>query len=104
MKDSYIIYFEQTGGFMGMTISVELNDEILSKGEYGHVLILIEQANFFELKTGAPGHPVPDQLFYRISVETATRQHTISLSEHQVSAQLLPLIQFLSQKARAAKR
>lgn len=104
MKDSFIIYFEQSGGFMGLTISVELNDEILSKDENEHVHILIKQANFFELQTVTTGHPLPDQLIYRITVETATRHNTLIVYEHQVSTELQPLIKFLSQKARTKKK
>ncbi len=104
MKDSFTIYFEQSGGFTGMTIHVELKDNMLSRNEYEHVHILIEQANFFELQTDTTGHALPDQLLYRISVETATRRHTITVYEHQVTAELQPLIKFLSRKARAVKK
>jgi hypothetical protein len=97
------IYFEQSGGFMGLTISVVLRDEMLSKDEYEHVHILIKQANFFELQTVTTGHPLPDQLIYRISVETATRHHTLTVYEHQVSTELQPLVKFLTGKARAKK-
>ena len=86
-----------------MTISVELNDEILSKDENEHVHILIKQANFFELQTVTTEHPLPDQLIYIISVETATRHHTLTIYEHQVSTELQPLIRFLSGKAKAKK-
>jgi hypothetical protein len=85
---------------MGLTISVELNDKILSKDENEYVHILIEQANFFELQTETIGHPQPDQLLYRISVETTTEQHTLMVYEHEVTAKLQPLIRFLSGKAR----
>jgi hypothetical protein len=97
------IHFEQSGGFMGLTISLVLNDEMLSKNENEHVHILIEQANFFELQTDTTGHPLPDQLLYRISVETATQKHTISIYENQVTSELQPLIRFLKGKARAVK-
>jgi hypothetical protein len=97
------INFEQSGGFMGLTISVELNDKILSKDENEHVHILIEQANF-ELQTETTDHSLPDQLLYRISVETATQHHTLIVYEHQVTAKLQPLVRFLSQKARSVKR
>lgn len=87
-----------------MTISVELNDEILSKDENEHVHILIKQANFFELHEDTTGHSLPDQLLYRITIETATRKHTISIYEQQVSIELQPLIKFLKGKARSVKR
>jgi len=104
MKNTFTIFFEQSGGFTGLTISVELNDKILSKDENEHVHILIEQANFFELQTETTGHPLPDQLLYRISVETATQHHTLMVYEHQVTAELQPLVGFLSRKARTAKK
>jgi hypothetical protein len=88
---------------MGLTISVELNDKLLSKDENEHVHILIEQANFFELQTETTGHSLPDQLLYRISVQTATQHHTLIVYEHQVTAELKPLIRFLSGKARSKK-
>ena len=103
MKNSFTIYFEQSGGFMGLTISVELNDKILSKDEKEHVHILIEQAKFFELQTETNDHPLPDQLLYRISVETATQHHTLMVYEHQVTAELKPLVKFLSRKARTRR-
>jgi hypothetical protein len=104
MKNSLTIYFEQSGGFTGLGISVVLNDEVLSKDEYAHVHILIEQSDFFELRTDMAGHPLPDQLLYRISVETATQKHTISIYENQVTAELQPLIRFLKGKARTVKK
>jgi hypothetical protein len=103
LNNSLTIYFEQSGGFMGLTISVELNDKILSKDENEHVHILIEQANFFELQTETSGQPHPDQLLYKISVETVTQYHTLTVYEHQVSAGLQPLVKFLSRKARRLK-
>jgi hypothetical protein len=63
----------------------------------------MKQANFFELQTVTTGHPLPDQLIYRISVETATRHHTLTVYEHQISAELQPLIKFLTGKARSVK-
>ena len=89
---------------MGLTISVELNDKILSKDENEHVHILIKQANFFELQTETTGHPLPDQLLYKISVETAAQHHTLMFYEHQVTSELQPLVKFLSRKARTAKK
>jgi len=87
-----------------MTISVVLNEEMLSRDESEHVHILIEQAGFFELQTDTAGQALPDQLLYRISVETANQKHTISIYEQQVTAELKPLIRFLSRKARTAKK
>jgi hypothetical protein len=103
VNNTLIIKFEQSGGFTGLEISVVLNDEVLSKDEYEHVHILIEQSDFFELQTDMAGHPLPDQLLYRISVETATQKHTISIYENQVTAELQPLIRFLSGKARSLR-
>jgi hypothetical protein len=103
-NNSFVIYYEQSGGFMGMTISVELNDEMLSLDEKEHVHILIERANFFELKTITAGNPLPDQMLYRISVETVNLRNTITVYEYQVTAELQPLIKFLKQKARALKK
>ena len=104
MDNSLTIYFRQSGGFTGMTISLELTDDMLSRNESEHIHVLIEQASFFELQTVDPGHSLPDQLLYRISVKTATRQHTITIYEHQVTSELQPLIRFLRGKARSVKR
>jgi hypothetical protein len=104
MKNTLTIYFEQSGGFMGMKINVKLNDEILTKDEKEHVHILIEQADFFGLQIDNTYRPHPDQIIYRISVETATRRHTITVYEQQVTAELQPLIKFLSRKARIVKK
>ncbi len=104
MKNTITIYFEQSGGFMGMTISLVLKEEMLSKDESEHVHILIEQADFFELQTDTAGQGMPDQLLYRISVETSKQKHTISIYEQQVTAELKPLIKFLSRKARTVKK
>jgi hypothetical protein len=102
-NDSFTIYFEQSGGFAGMTLKVVLNNKVLSRDEFEHVHILIEQADFFSLQTDKEGHPFPDQLLYRITIETADRRHTISVYENEVTAELQPLIRFLSRKARTKK-
>ena len=104
MNNTLTIYFEQSGGFTGMTISVELKNDMLSRNEYEHVHILIEKANFFQIHTDATDHALPDQMFYTISVETATRHHTITIYEQQVTAELQPLIKFLSGKARSKRK
>jgi len=104
LKNTFTIYFEQSGGFMGMTVSVVLHDEQLSRDEYQQIHVLIEQANFFELQTDTAGNPMPDQLLYRITVESSTQRHTISIYENQVTAELQPLIRFLSRKARTVKK
>ena len=51
MNNMFTIYFEQSGGFAGMTIKVVLNNKVLSRDEFEHVHILIEQADFFSLQT-----------------------------------------------------
>ena len=104
MNNILTVNFEQSGGFAGMTISVVLNDKMLSQDEYKRVHILVEQADFFELQSDTIGHPHPDQFLYRITVETASQKHTISIFENQVTAELQPLIRFLKGKARAVKR
>jgi hypothetical protein len=101
LTDSFTIYFEQSGGFTGITITAVLDDKSLSTGESEEVHLLIERSNFFTLQIReTAGKSRPDQLYYKISVETPTHRNSVTVYDHQVTDELRPLIRFLVRKAR----
>jgi hypothetical protein len=98
------IQFEQTGGFMGRTVSVDLNLEELPVEQADQIRKLIDQADFINLGENLSSPSTPDAYSYRITVETDVLKHTVSVGDASAPDSLRPLIQELSQRARTAGR
>ena len=95
------IEFERTGGFMGRKVSLSLNLDELPADQVQTLKLLLDKADFFNLRDTPTKPPVPDSFIYTITVTTAKRTHTVRMSEQAVPEQLRPLITDLSARARA---
>jgi hypothetical protein len=106
MVDEIIsVEFERSGGFTGIPVRLILNDKLLSAGETAEILYLIESSGFLRLQIAdMTDQHMPDQFFYKISVETSGSRHSIALYEQQITDDLRPLIRFLSGKAKTNKK
>ena len=98
------IHFEQTGGFMGLKIELELDTNELSPDEIETLRQVMEEANFFSLPEDLTTESVPDGLHYLIAVETENVIHSVRTSDTSAPPALRPLIQNLSQQARIRRR
>jgi hypothetical protein len=98
------IIFEQTGGFMGRSLSLTLDFNDLSPQDAATLKSMLEQADFWNIQPDKAPRPARDDFHYRLTVETEKGQHTVRTSDTNAPAQLRPLIHELSKRARAAEK
>lgn len=98
------IYFERSGGFMGLSVSTFVDTNQIPPEEALNLLVKVEDAEFFDLpempSVGLESAVIPDALSYKVTVEVAGIKHTVETSENNAPPQLQPLLQELSQLAR----
>lgn len=98
------IVFEQTGGFMGRTVSLTLDLSDLPEEQAIAIRSLLQEAHFLELDQDLAPRPARDDYSYRITVETASAEHTVRVSDANAPANLRPLLQELSKRARSQRK
>ena len=96
------IQFEQTGGFMGRTVDLDLDLDELPEDQAEQIRGLVDGANFIHLDEDLSERPTPDAFSYRITVETDRESHTVRVGDASAPDSLRPLIQELSRRARTA--
>ena len=97
--DDYYIHFERSGGFAGITQSLEIKSDTLSVEDQDHLSKMIESSNFFGLNP-VKDSGMPDQFNYVITIKKGTKENTLELGDSNMPANLQPLINFLTQKLR----
>lgn len=104
VQDRYIISYERSGGFAGLTNSINIDSDTLQADEKEKLLQLIEEANFFNLEilVDSSAHSV-DRFNHKISIESGILNRTIELSDAAIPDQLVPLVNYLSRKARSSR-
>lgn len=105
IQDPFYIWFEKSGGFAGITTSVEIDSELLPSGELEELKQLIDQSGFFEWnKIDSIPVAMPDQFQYIITIEHEGEKRTAEFSDLTVPDNFRPLINYLTQKARSKKK
>ncbi len=104
-QEPYYIWFERSGGFAGISTSVEIDSKTLSTEESEELKQLIDRSGFFahHKNEGTPGN-MPDQFQYKISIECEGEKLTLEFGESKVPESFRPLIDYLTQKARLKKQ
>ena len=82
-----------------------VDEKDLAPDEAQKLRQLVEEADFFNL----PGKimsrsPQPDRFQYELRLEEKGRQHTVTMSEETMPAKLKPLVNWLMEKARQARK
>ena len=97
------IVFRQSGGFPGLTRSIEIDlDEIIVQ-EAESLKSLVDQSRFFNLPE--PVHRVmPDEEQVFISIEMTGCSRSIFLGKSELPDDLKPLVKYLSKRAKYEKR
>jgi len=99
------IYFERTGGFMGQVVSTVVDTDQLPPEEALSLIEKLDESDFFclpaSMDTGAKGGSGADRFCYKVTVEAAGAEHTVEASEEDVPDELYPLLNELTQMARA---
>jgi len=103
------IYFQRTGGFVGMKMTANLDSLDFSMDEQQELVQLIRQADFFRLPTRIMSKmSQPDRFQYLLTIRDETLgDKTVEVGEEALSPELKPLVDFLMarlRKQRSAKR
>ena len=105
IQDPFYLWFERSGGFAGISTSVEIESESLLPDEVEELRQLIDQSGFLELsKNDTIPTELPDQFQYKITIEYEGEKRTVAFSESTVPDSFRPLINYLTQKARSKKK
>ena len=99
------ISFERSGGFAGITMKTAVDEKDLAPGEAQKLRQLVEEADFFN----SPGKitsrsPQPDRFQYELKFEEKGRQHTVTVSEEAMPEKLKPLVNWLMERSRQARK
>ena len=99
-----IIRLERTGGFAGMTRTIEVDSRSLPEDQANAVRQLVGNANFFALPENlSPAPPVgADRFNYRITIQSDSESHTVELTEADTPESLEQLIGWLEDHSRTA--
>jgi hypothetical protein len=93
----------KTGGIAGLKVSAEVDSEKLPEAQAKKMKELVDQADLFNQASAPRGKSSPDQFQYEISVEEGGKTHTFSTNESTASDDLLDLIDWMTEAARAQK-
>jgi hypothetical protein len=97
----FCIFFERSGGFAGITNTVELDSKTLPAEEAEKLEEMIISSGFFEDKDkDMPNSNRPDQFQYKITIEYEGKKQTREFGESSVPESLRPLVHYLTLKAR----
>lgn len=95
------IAFERSGGFAGLRLSATFDTELLPPETAAALGRLVEEADFFNLPAIVPGSPnAADMYQYVLTVEDASRSHTVTTSEDAAPDALRQLFDYLLRLAR----
>jgi hypothetical protein len=96
------IYFEQSGGIVGINYRISINTDFLDADEGLKLQRLIDDARFFHLPSNlgaAPTHGA-DYFEYKITVVTNDdKKHFVKTTDLTIPSNLGHLIRYLRQKA-----
>jgi hypothetical protein len=97
--------FERSGGFAALTMSAIVDENDLAPDEAQKLRQLVGEADFFNLPEKIMGRsPRPDRFQYQLRLEESGREHAVTVSEEALSPKLKALVQWLTEKAREARR
>ena len=104
-QEQFHIYFERSGGFTGISTSIEMDSRELVPGEAEELKRLIVHSGFFEAITFDNRFVhMPDQFHYNITIEHMGKKRTLELNDGSVPDLFRPLINYLVRAARASKK
>ncbi|MBV6624910.1 MAG: hypothetical protein KI793_18615 [Rivularia sp. (in: Bacteria)] len=91
-----LISLERSGGFAGISKTIEIDTAKLPQEQAQEVQILIDSANFFDLPVYiAADSKQRDRFQYTLTVEDDCRQNTVTVAESAIPNNLIPLIEWI---------
>jgi len=104
-KKTLRVSFERSGGFADITMKRAVDEKDLAPDEVQKLHQLVEEADFFNLPGKITSRsPEPDRFQYELSLEKSGRRYTVSVSEEAMPEKLRPLVKWLIEKIRHAKK
>jgi len=101
------VHFHQTPGVGDFNThpAIDLNGKNLSAAEVKQLRKLIEDADFFDLKSSPPQSPIPPDpmVGYDLTVDMDGRTNTIWVQDSDVGKSLKPLIDWLTARVKAVE-
>lgn len=94
------IYFERSGGFMGLQLRTAVDTSALPEDEAQNLQQLVDETHFFELPAVLDGSLSPDEMAYKLTVKRGEREHTIETTDVAAPEELRPLLRRLTVLAR----
>ena len=94
------IYFERSGGFMGLRLKTAVNTAQLPAVEAEAWEQSLTAARFFELPSNLDPESAADRMIYKLTVVTAEQQHTALCTEEDVPEALRTMLRQLTIMAR----
>ena len=99
------ISIERSGGFAGITMKTAVDEKDLAPEEAQKLHEMVEETDFINLPGKIiPRSPKPDRFQYELSLEKSGRQYTVTVNEEAMPEKLRPLVKWLIEKARHAKK
>lgn len=90
------IYFKRCGGFIGQGMRLEVDLGQLPGREAGHIINLIDQAEFFRLPENLIIKFHPDEYQYTITVDNGVFSHTVRVNDSTLPDSLRALVNQLT--------
>lgn len=104
-QEQFYIWFERSGGFAGISTSIEIDTKALSSEEAEELRQLIDSSGFFkEHKSDSTSVGLPDQFQYKISIEWEGKKQSLEFGETAIPEGIRPLFDYLTQKARSQRK
>ncbi len=94
------ILFERTGGFMGRTVSLNLDLTQLPSDQTLTLKRLVDESDFFNLTEPPPNTTMRDGFNYSLTVTEGKAEHTLHLAERNIPSALRPLFEALVERMR----
>jgi len=97
-----MINFRRTGGAMGREMNMDLDLGSIPAPASQRLHNLLDDANFFEIPVVNDLMPSPDEYTYMITVIAGNSLHTVHVSDTSMPKALRPLVEELTELAKAA--
>jgi Emfourin len=100
------IYFEQTGGLIGIDLHISLDSNCLPPEELQKLHSLVDNADFFALSSELAASPKygADYFQYNITIEVEGLKHSVKTTDITMPPNLAPLVRYLRQKVQVTKK
>ena len=97
-----MINFRRTGGNPAQELSMDLDLNTISASAAQRFERILEESNFFDIPLVRDLHPEHDEYEYTVTVVAGNDLHTVQATESSMPLGLRPLIEQLTDLARAA--